>query len=188
MKANNTAAGWLKETEKKTLELQTSSSKLSEAQGALSKQEQELGSKIAVLESDEYRNFWKFIGTIQDLADEADKLNAMLEGVWHLWNNSGEKKLIFILYSAARFPEAPEPIPWNQRQLLEFRILYRHHIADVQVIAPDFQSNLLIEGFPCDGIGQEYLLVRRKIESHAGLLREHAARHIREFRASKEVI
>jgi hypothetical protein len=146
---------------------------------------QKLAHEIERLKSNEYSEFWQRIGAVRLFSSIADMLNHKLEEIWHLWNNTGGDKLIYPLSSAA-IPDPELPLSWNLRQLLEFRILYRWYIAEVKVVFPDFHSNLIDDGFPCDMPGQEYLHVKHKIYSHSRLLLDRADRQIQSLSKSEK--
>jgi hypothetical protein len=135
--------------------------------------------RVKRLSSDKHQQFWQWIGRIRDYADFAEVLNARLEAVWHQWNDSGEK-LIYPLSKTA-IPDIDKPLSWSQRQLLEFRILYKNYLVEVHAAYPEFHSRLIDEGFPCDFPDQTYLLVRNKITTHGASLHESAIDQIDSF-------
>ena len=131
-----------------------------------------LESRVRKLNSEEHRKLWQEVGVLRQCADFADMLSGQLEGIWQRWRDSGGK-LLYPLHSSA-VPEGDKPLSPNVRRLLEFRILYRQHIAEVGKADPQFRSKLMDEGFPCDVAGQDYLAVKRKLEEQASLLRQRA--------------
>lgn len=115
----------LKVSEELTNQLKTAKEAAVEGQKELAQLTQE----VEWLRSEDYRKFWQWIGVVRDYAVFAEVCDAKLEAVWHLWNNSGER-LIYPL-SASAIPDPDRPLSWNQRQLLEFRILYRQYLGDM---------------------------------------------------------
>ena len=123
-------------------------------------------------------------GTLRSYAGQADWLNKKLEEIWHLYDNDkiANEALIYPLGSSA----IPDVIKeWRHKELWNFRIMYRSHIGAITAIDPSFHSNLIDDGFPRDG--EKYLDVRRKMEAHAALLRDHADRLIRADAAGVEL-
>jgi hypothetical protein len=115
-------------------------------------------------------------GAIRSLAGQADWLRNKLEEIWHLYDSdrTANEALIYPLSSSA-IPSAIRE--GRHMELWSFRVLYRSHIGHVKSVDPDFHSNLIDDGFPCDL--QKYLEVLRKMEAHARLLRERADNLIR---------
>jgi len=124
--------------------------------------------------TEEAQRFWCWAGVMLDQADRADALKAQLKSVWHLWNNSS-KKLIYPLHSAA----CSTLDSWEDRQLLEFRILYRHHLEDLTIGWKDFQSAITAPGFPNDAI--TYAFLEEMLPPHAEQLRQQVRRQIEAF-------
>jgi hypothetical protein len=107
-------------------------------------------------------------GALRSKAGQADWLAKRLEEIWHSFNN--EQKPL-------KFPLGRNAIPdvikdWTDRQLWSFRVLYQSHIGAVTAIDPDCKTDLIKDGFPCDG--QDYLTVMRKLKAHAESLRSRA--------------
>jgi hypothetical protein len=131
--------------------------------------------KLKWMETEDTKRFWQWIGVLRELASVAASLEARLDEVWHLWNNSGGDKFIYPLAASA----LPDEIKsWEHKQLLEFRILYREYLKNVQLHDPDFHSLLIESGFPCN---HSYLAVKNNLSNHADSMRTEATLRIVAF-------
>jgi hypothetical protein len=108
-------------------------------------------------------------GVLKSYAGQADWLAKRLEEIWTQYTE--EKK---VMPNPLGLRAMPDDIKeWSDKKLFEFRILYRAHIDALKKTDPECKSDLITDGFPCEG--QDYLTVKRKIEAHATFLRQQAA-------------
>ena len=98
---------------------------------------------------------------------EADNLANMLEMIWHHWDNAGVK----LVHPLAGHAIPNEIKSGEDKELLEFRIAYKRHIAAVRAASPKFTSNVMTDGFPSS---VEYATVKRDISNHASLMHDRA--------------
>jgi hypothetical protein len=121
-------------------------------------------------------------GILRSRAGEARGLLEKLEEVWHLYNDDRHQP-----EGSLTYPLAVEAIPeeikeFRHKRLVEFRTIYRWHIASIKRTFPDFHSDVVDDGFPSK---VPYLTLKRNIEAHVGLL-EAEAQKLRSFRTKRE--
>jgi hypothetical protein len=112
---------------------------------------------------------------LHDYADQADALCRGLEGIWHHWDNAGEKlthPLVADFTNQIEDWSKPETTMLSY-ELTQFRMLFQHQLEMVRLRFPNFSSNTLINGYPSN---EEYLMVRMDLYNHAGFLRDLADR------------
>ena len=67
----------------------------------------------------------------------------------------------------------PEVIEqWTDKVLWRFRINYQSYLGSMEAVDADCDSELMKDGFPHEG--ESYISVKRKIETHAAVLRRRA--------------
>ena len=125
---------------------------------------------------DEIRQI-EIVGALRFYVWDIGELNKSLEEIQNLYMNDQIHRDVLLPLDSKEIPD--EVKERKHRKLLEFRIAYRQHIVGVKQADRDFHSNLVDEGFPCDG--QTYRDVIRKIENHHNLLRDQIDRRLKPF-------
>jgi len=110
------------------------------------------------------------VGKLRSLAGRADYLVQILDDLYHQFVKS-QKPMPYVLGINA----VPDVIKDHlDKELWGFRDKYRSYLGSLKIVVPESDSDLIKEGFPCNG--QEYPALKRKIEAHAAGLRELADR------------
>jgi hypothetical protein len=108
------------------------------------------------------------VGKLRSLAGQADYLALILEELWHEFIKSQRP-----MPNPLGIGSMPDVIKeYLDKELWGFRDKYRSHLGSLKVVDPECESDLMKEGFPCEG--QDYLAVERKIKAHADVLRKRA--------------
>src|SRR5712671_3337613 len=110
----------------------------------------------------------KKVGKLESLAGRADWLAQYLEEVWHEFDK--EKKHMPNPIGTRSMPEVIEQ--WTDKVLWRFRINYQSYLGSMEAVDADCDSELMKDGFPHEG--ESYISVKRKIETHAAVLRRRA--------------
>lgn len=108
------------------------------------------------------------VGALKSCAVDADGLAEFLERIWHQFHQ--EKKVL--MYPLGKNVIPDEIKEWTDKLLWRFRVLYQSHLELVNRVDSEFHSDVINDGFPCDG--QDYLTVKKKIEEHSALLKDRA--------------
>jgi hypothetical protein len=110
----------------------------------------------------------KKAGQLEGLAGRADWLANYLEEVWHEFLK--DKKNMPNPIGVRSMPDVIEQ--WTDKHLWRFRTRYQDYLGSMEAVDPGCDSELIKDKFPHEG--EDYLSVKRKIETHAEFVRQRA--------------